>query len=170
MTKHRGKRGDFWSKVDMSQGPDACWPWIGSLGRSGYGQVRVNKKLYKAHRVAWEKTYGPLPFGFEVCHTCDNPPCCNPAHLFKGTHLDNIADMIAKGRNTKGKQHIWSRNHNRAKGEKNGNAKLTKRDIKVIRATYAKGGITQRQIGAQYGVSDVLISLIVRRVAWSHVE
>jgi hypothetical protein len=102
----RAKRGGisfeerFWARVDSSGGLWGCWPWMGARERNGYGQLgnRILRKHLKAHRVAYELAVGPIPEGFLVCHACDNPPCCNPSHLFVGTGADNTHDMIAKGR------------------------------------------------------------------------
>jgi hypothetical protein len=93
----------FWKKVDQSGGPDACWVWTaGRGGTMGYGSFQMgtyrNTHHVRAHRMAWELTNGPIPAGKYVCHRCDNPPCCNPAHLFLGTQGDNLRDMYAKGR------------------------------------------------------------------------
>jgi len=164
--KHRGKRGDFWSKVESSAGPDACWPWIGSKGDQGYGHVRVNKRLMKAHRRAWELTHGPIPKEVVICHRCDNPPCCNPAHLLAAPQQENIKDMIAKGR-AYCQNPLWGHSqHQRAQGEQNGNAKLTVTAVSAIRQKWSDGGYTKKSLAKEYGVTDVLIGKIVRREIW----
>jgi len=78
--------------------PGGCWLWTGSINKDGYGQVRIDKQTLKVHRLAWEEVNGPIPDGLRVCHHCDVPACCNPAHLFIGTQRDNVTDMINKGR------------------------------------------------------------------------
>jgi len=87
----------FWARVDISE-DDECWEWKRGKFYDGYGQVKWNGHGTRAHRVAWELIYGPILEGLLVCHTCDNPPCCNPSHLFLGTQKDNIQDAIHKGR------------------------------------------------------------------------
>lgn len=87
----------FWAKVDQ-RGPDECWPWKLSCDRYGYGAIRHAGKQTGAHRVAWEMANGRAPGGMCVCHRCDNRRCCNPAHLWLGTHRDNMIDCAAKGR------------------------------------------------------------------------
>lgn len=90
----------LWSRVQKGPG---CWLWTGSCIAAGYGQIEVRengrRKSLRVHRVVWELLRGPIPEGLVLCHTCDNPPCCNPDHLFVGTHRDNILDMVSKGRN-----------------------------------------------------------------------
>lgn len=88
----------FWSKVDKSGGPEACWPWTGATNELGYGVTQFDGRAALAHRKAWALTNGPIPDDKLVCHRCDSPPCCNPAHHFLGTNADNMADMAAKGR------------------------------------------------------------------------
>jgi hypothetical protein len=93
----------FWAKVRVGE-PDECWPWIGCLGRRGYGDLTVLGEKRKAHRLSWEFANGPLPAGAWVLHRCDNPPCVNPDHLFAGDSATNVHDMHAKGRHRNGKE------------------------------------------------------------------
>lgn len=75
-----------------------CWIWLEGLTTSNYGSLRRNRRLILAHRLAYELQYGAIPAGMNVCHKCDTPQCCNPSHLFLGTHKDNTNDMVSKGR------------------------------------------------------------------------
>lgn len=100
----------FWNKVDK-RGDDECWPWLGSLSRRGYGQATVsNGKNRVATKVAWELFHKkPWPEGKLACHTCDNPPCVNPKHIWPGTMSENIQDASAKGRLVRN-PNPWNRN------------------------------------------------------------
>ena len=86
----------FWSHVVTM--PNGCMEWTGATDPKGYGHGTVNGGHFAAHRRAWELANGPIPNGLHVCHHCDNPPCCNPEHLFLGTMKDNMMDMVSKGR------------------------------------------------------------------------
>lgn len=93
----------FMSKVDHCQDTDTCWPWKTSLDTSGYGQMRINRVMRKANRIAYELFVGPIPNGLCVLHSCDNPACVNPSHLWIGTQQDNGTDKARKGRGRKSK-------------------------------------------------------------------
>lgn len=147
----------FWSRVARGA-PDACWPWLGSLEVSGYGKISYRNRRRRVHCVAYELANGsPIPAGLFVCHSCDNPPCCNPAHLFLGTTADNMADMVAKGRAPQ------------PLGERHRLAKVRAYQIPLIRARYAAGGTSYRLLAAEYGVTKDAIKKIVGRQTWRHV-
>ena len=130
--------------------PKECWPWPGRRLPRGYGLLTVRKNYY-AHRLAYEFARGPIPVGLEVCHECDNPPCCNPKHLFLGTHKQNGEDMARKGRSTI--------------GTRNPMAKLTNEQVAEIRALRLRG-LTQQAIADTYGVRHETISKIVLGKRW----
>lgn len=148
----------FWAKVDR-RGPDECWPWTGAINRArgGYGTFGRGPReagTGYAHRVAWELVNGPAPPGQLVCHRCDNPPCCNPAHLFLGSVADNQRDMAAKGRSLRGERHNL--------------AQLSEEDVVAIRGLWARGGLTQQQIAERYKTNKANVSQIVRGKKWRH--
>jgi hypothetical protein len=145
----------FWSKIDK-RGPDDCWEWQASRSRKGYGIAPLGHKSRSAHRVAWEITYGPIPDGLHVLHTCDNPACCNCAHLFLGTNADNVADRVHKGRGHKGQNHT--------------RAKFTENQIRAIRVFAKNNKINQSEIAKQYGVNNATISRIVNRGRWGWLQ
>ena len=98
---------DFWSNVDRSAGADACWPWKKFKLQGGYGRLTASKKSWLAHRRAWFLINGDTDLC--VLHKCDNPPCCNPRHLFVGTLKENTRDMVKKNRHSKGEKHTVSK-------------------------------------------------------------
>ena len=83
-----------------------CWVWQAGTNNIGYGMIRDEKKMRTAHRVSYEEHIGKIPSGMCVCHTCDNPLCCNPSHLWLGTHSQNTQDMLRKGRAKPFGQHL----------------------------------------------------------------
>jgi len=89
----------FWEKVDVSSGVGSCWPWTGARDPNGYGRFAIGKdRSDKASRIAFRLVHGSIPGGLYVLHDCDNPPCCNPAHLYAGTQRQNVHDAMRRGR------------------------------------------------------------------------
>lgn len=161
----------FWSKVDMSGGEDACWPWTGSRDTSGYGQIGVKladgrERPIRAQRVAFLLTHGEIDDSLDTCHSCDFPPCCNPRHLWQGTRKQNLQDMVAKGR------HHTATGAYRplpelVQGELNPQAKLTADHVIAIRRRHASGEL-QKDIALDLGVHKATINDIVLRKKWKH--
>lgn len=125
----------------------------------------VNKAWRQAHAVAWELANGRPIQGWAL-HRCDVRFCCNPDHVYEGDALLNSQDAHLRGRYATGAR---TRPEKRARGEQNGNAKVTADKVRAIRARYAKGGISQRELGELHGVHQTKISAIVRRKTWAHV-
>lgn len=134
---------------------NSCWEWQGTKVQDGYGHFKYRKKIYKAHRVSYEIHHGPIPKGLQVCHTCDNPCCWNPAHLWLGTSADNTADRDRKGR------------HVPVPGEAQGSSKLTDADVLEIRRLRA-AGVKLAEIAAHFGIAYSNVSLIASRKTWRH--
>lgn len=151
----------FWSHVDKSGGDEACWPWNGGKrGQMRYGSFKVaSYTSVMAHRVAYALTTGKDPGNMVVCHSCDNPPCCNPKHLWLGTIADNNADKLTKGRAKNGNQ----------SGENNGAAKLSKAQVGIIKGLFITG-LNNKQIAAKYGVTHQAISKIRVGRFWKDVS
>lgn len=151
LCRHPTPSDRFWRRVKRA---DGCWLWIGARHPKGHGYASLDGRVQYAHRVAWQLTYGSIPDGREVCHRCDNPPCCNPAHLFIGTHADNMRDMAHKGR---------------ALAAALKRAKLTPRSVAVIKSRL-RAGETQQSIADDYSVTRSAIGYIAQGRRWSHIE
>lgn len=143
----------FFEKIVFS--PLDCWVWSGSINRLGYGQMFALGES-KAHRVSWRLHNGDIPEGMMVLHRCDVRNCVNPEHLFLGTQTDNMRDMVSKGRHKVTPQH----------GEQNHMSRLTADAVKWIRDKYAAGGVTQKQLAQDCGVSVMTVNRAVRGVSW----
>ena len=142
----------FWDKVPMRE-DGKCWLWHGAKDIKGYGVLRIGDMLIKAHRYAYQYVNGNISECEFVCHTCDNPSCVNPSHLWVGTHYDNMDDKIAKGR-----QHKPS-------GDTNPNAKMTDDKILIVR-DMINSGATCQSVADHFGVSRSCINHIKNNHTW----
>lgn len=155
----------FWSKVNIA-GPDECWTWKAGLYRDGYGQLGYRdasgrQHTIRAHAFALILATGEDQRGRFALHRCDNPPCCNPDHLYWGDQKQNAADMRERGR---------AKQPAPRKGVENPRAVLTEDEVRELRHLYATGDVTQQELADYYAVSQQIISYAVRRHTWSHIE
>lgn len=144
----------FWKRVTKTA---SCWLWTASKRWDGYGRWNPSGRQMTAHRYSWELANGPIPTGLEVCHTCNNPPCVNPAHLFLGTHLDNMRDAVNKGR--------------QACGERVKRNKLTAAQVVTIRKLFKRINYRRSntlELAKRYGVTPNAIRGIVIGESWKH--
>jgi hypothetical protein len=152
---------DRWAKKVIRRGDDECWGWSGSkyqhpiTKEPTYGAISINGKRTSAHRAVWMHLHGEIPEGMVVMHSCDNPECTNPKHLFLGTYSDNMQDMTNKGRHP-GKFRY---------GEQTCSAKLNNEKAMEIRRLVAEG-MTHRAAGELFGVSSVTVTNIVNNKHW----
>lgn len=180
----------FWSKVAASDDIDACWEWRRRRTPNGYGQYSIKHKTVSAHRVAYEHAFGAIDPGLCIRHRCDNPPCCNPWHLLPGTLKDNVRDRDERGRTARGPEMHRNRNtatgerngrytmpernargdrsgartmpHRIVRGERHGMAKLSDEQVRQLIARFSVGGVSKVALAREFGVTDVLVGLIVR--------
>ena len=162
----------FWAKVDKNGPAPAhrptlgpCWMWTASCDGSGYPQVSRLGHLLGAHRVSYELTFGSIPDGLLVLHQCDTPRCVRPDQLFVGTHVDNMRDMVNKGRS------VWSTRHvdKFPRGSKHWNARLTEVQVREIRTLASQGETHLATLAARYGVSTKAIWSVITRRHWKRI-
>ncbi len=134
-----------------------CWEWSLAKGAGGYGVQYFRGKTHKAHRMSWTVFKGQIPEGVLVCHQCDNPQCVNPSHLFLGSHADNRADAVAKNR-------VF-----RPIGVLAPACILSERVVRNMRATYASGRVTMKQIAERFRCSVPNVYRIISRQTWKHI-
>lgn len=161
----------FWACVTRSSDPSSCWEWQGYVTVHGYGSLGIRQRPTPAHRLSYEFHYGPIPPGLHVLHHCDNPRCVNPAHLFLGTHTDNMRDMKAKGRAATGEQHGSHLHPDRTRrGRRHGLAKLNEEAVRYIRASHPLGLHSYSALARKYDVSIRSIEHVIKKTSWKHVS
>lgn len=139
----------------IKKNENGCWNWIGGKFSSGYGAFSIGGKNKLAHRISYLMNTGTITNNMSVCHSCDNPSCVNPEHLWLGTAMDNVQDKIKKGRS------------NPPAGERQWLSKLTGVKIIEIRKKYQSGKFTQKILGDIYGVGQSNISYVINKT-WKH--
>lgn len=158
----------FFAKVDKNC-DNGCWNWTGAIANK-YGYMLCEGKIRRATHVSLKLVGIEVPRGMCACHKCDNPSCVNPEHLFVGTYSENMNDAKAKGR--LGQQRYPDKYKSGTppvmKGEENPSSKLTKDQVLEIREKYSVGA-KQIPLAQEYGVTQALVSLIIRRKLWSDI-
>lgn len=150
-----GWKAQFFALVDV-RGPNECWPWLGMGLRYGHGRFQTSKfEKSGSHQIAYLLSNGRIPANMCVCHSCDNGWCCNPAHLWLGTALENHEDCTAKGRR-KGQR--------KPRGSQSSRSKLTETDVSRILSSNAN----YRELAKQFGVHPAHIIKIRSQRAWKH--
>jgi hypothetical protein len=142
----------FWSMVDI-RSDDECWVWTGTRTNKGYGRTFWQGSNRGTHRIAYTLTYGEIGHGLNVLHKCDNPPCCNPNHLFSGTQHENNTDKKNKGRAS------------RLIGERNPKARLTWEQVREIRRLHSEG-MAQNALAKKFEINTMSICSIVNHKQW----
>lgn len=144
----------FWSRVIIDPNT-GCWIYEEPRHTQGYGLLGVHGEQYYAHRVSYTIHYGPIPYKMEVCHSCDNPPCVKPKHLFLGSRKENAYDSVRKGR------------QDPRDGENNPAARLTWSDVEWIRKVYLlEAEFTQANLAKLFGVTNATISNVINNRTW----
>lgn len=157
----------FWEKVNKTE---VCWLWTAHVNNHGYGEIHLksgNSTVEYAHRISWMIHFGEIPSGMEVLHSCDNPPCIRPDHLFLGDQKRNLNDAISKGR-----MPILV-NGSGAKGELHGMAKLTEEQVIDIRNRYISGvnqsnPSNRRELAEEFGISPNHVWQVKKGKVWKH--
>lgn len=145
----------FWRVCGVTANPDKCWEWQRGGTKAGYGLLTISGHTQYAHRLAWQLANGRPPRkAMEILHSCDNPPCCNPNHLREGTHAENMAEALERGRMEIGSARF--------------NTHLTEDDVRTIRRKLADGAVGQR-IAEEYAISPAAVSSIKNKTRWKHV-
>ncbi len=142
---------DVWERIDKKSDIE-CWPYIGTLTGKGYGQISIKLKRYRSHRLVYEEIYGDIPEGMLVCHSCNNPSCCNPNHLYLDTPKGNSDYMVKQKRQSIGEDRPLH--------------KLTMNQAVKIRELFLTGNYSKNELGRMFNVSQKTIINIVQNKIW----
>lgn len=152
----------FWNKVVITADDNKCWEFQGCKSKLGYGKIGINNHgktiNIPAHQFAWQYPNYIIPKGMEICHSCDNPSCCNPKHLFLATHFENMQDRDNKGRK------------NQKRGIENGAPKLTDDKVRYIRQRYAQDDISIPKLANEMHIGKTTVWNILHYRKWKHVH
>ena len=151
---------------------NGCLVWQGSVNKAGYGKIKVAGRHLTTHRLAYVLAHGVIPKGALVCHSCDNPGCCDPDHLWLGTHLSNMRDKIDKGRCSRGEAHAIATKRGGQRpmpGSAHGRSILVESQIPELRKMY-RDKLPLRVIGDKFGVSKQTVIDAARGATWRHVK
>ena len=157
----------FLSYAIRQECPDACWDWSSDKNEQGYGQIWYQGKTIGAHVLSYILYHGPVPEGKIICHSCDNPPCANPRHLWAGTYKENMEDAMRKGRLTKGKGFFLNRYGTWRQGASNGRAKLTDALVHTIKTMLQSH--TATEVARTLDLDRGLIYNIKNGHTWRHI-
>ncbi len=152
----------FWRNVEIKE-VDDCWEWTSHKNKNGRGRFEIKRKFIMAPRIAWTLTNGEIRDGLCVCHSCDNPGCCNPKHLWLGTYRDNAMDMIKKNRHK-------PTTESAPKGEKSGRSKLKEYQVIAILSEIKNATTTCSDLAKKYSVSYKTIRSVIKRKSWKHIS
>ncbi len=149
-----GREALFWSKVDKN-GPNGCWLFMGYRDKDNYGDMYYDRKHIQSHRLSWRLLRGD-PGKLDVLHKCDNPPCCNPEHLYLGTDKENARDRVRFGKQQRGENVVG--------------AIMTEESVRQLRQDRLASSDSYYKLGTKYGISYSQARAICNGTRWAHVK
>lgn len=154
----------FWDKVALTEDYNLCWIWQAGCSERGYGRYHIIDRDFAAHRIAYVLHYKKDPLEFGVLHSCDNPRCVNPKHLFLGTNNDNVQDKVKKGRQARPTNKWKGKERPEIKKWNNPQNKLSESQWYEVKNIYEKGKLSYQKIADIYGISKRATMGIVKKM------